>query len=85
MHVIAWLLIGLIAGGIASYIVPGRTPGGTIGAVVVGIIGGLVGGWVLDLLGVATNLSWLGSLVVAVLGAVIILYVMRGMNRTTRV
>jgi uncharacterized membrane protein YeaQ/YmgE (transglycosylase-associated protein family) len=75
--VLLWLIIGLIAGGIASAIVPGRTPGGVIGAIIVGIVGGLLGGWVLDALDVNENLTWIGSLVVAIIGAVAILYAMR--------
>ncbi|MGI8644543.1 MAG: GlsB/YeaQ/YmgE family stress response membrane protein [Thermomicrobiales bacterium] len=74
---IVWLLIGLIAGGIASLIVPGRTPGGAIGALIVGILGGFLGGWILDLLDVGFGYTLLGSIVVATLGAVIILYVLR--------
>ena len=75
--IILWLIVGLIAGGVASLIVPGRTPGGTIGAIIVGIVGGLLGGWVLDALDVNDNLTWLGSLIVATIGAVIILFTMR--------
>ena len=78
--VIAWIIVGAIAGAVASAIVPGRTPGGAIGAVVVGIIGGLVGGWILDVLDVNNNLTWIGSLIVAILGATAILFAMR---RTT--
>lgn len=75
--VIVWLVVGAIAGGVASMIVPGRTPGGAIGAVIVGILGGLLGGWVLDLLDVNNNLTWIGSLIVAILGAVVILFALR--------
>ena len=77
---IVWLLLGFIAGGVASMIVPGRTPGRTIGALVVGILGGILGGWVLDLLGAGDNLNWIGSLVVAIAGAVAVLYALRAMN-----
>ena len=77
---ILWLVVGLVAGGVASLIVPGRTPGGTVGALIVGVLGGLLGGWILDALDVSSNLSWLGSLVVAIVGAVIILYVMRAVT-----
>jgi uncharacterized membrane protein YeaQ/YmgE (transglycosylase-associated protein family) len=77
---IVWLLVGLIAGALASAIVPGRTPGGTIGAVAVGILGGILGGWILDALDVSSNLSWIGSLLVAIVGAVIILFALRAMN-----
>ena len=72
-----WLLIGLIAGGIASLIVPGRTPGGAVGALVVGVLGGFLGGWILDALDVAFGYTLLGSLVVATIGAVIILFILR--------
>lgn len=75
--VLLWIIVGLIAGAIASAIVPGRTPGGVIGAIVVGIVGGLFGGWLLDVLDINEDLTWIGSLVVAILGAVAILYALR--------
>ena len=78
--IIVWLIIGAIAGGVASLIVPGRTPGGAIGAVLVGIAGGIIGGLVLDLLGVDSNLSWIGALIVAIIGAVAILFIMKKMS-----
>ena len=81
--VIIWLVIGFVAGAVAGYIVPGRTPGGIVGTTVIGIIGGFVGGWLLDALDVSAGYSWLGSLVVAILGAVIVLYVLRLLNRGT--
>ena len=81
---IAWLIVGGIAGGVASLIVPGRTPGGAIGAIAIGILGGILGGWILDLLGVDSSLSWLGSLVVAILGAAAILYGLRRANNGGR-
>jgi uncharacterized membrane protein YeaQ/YmgE (transglycosylase-associated protein family) len=83
--VLLWLIIGVIAGGIASFIVPGRSPGGVVGAIIVGILGGLIGGWVLDALDVDNDLTWLGSLVVAIAGATALLYVMRSVDQTSRV
>jgi uncharacterized membrane protein YeaQ/YmgE (transglycosylase-associated protein family) len=74
---VVWLVVGLVAGSVAGYLVPGRTPGGVVGTLAVGLLGGLVGGWVLERLGVGRNLSWLGSLAVAVVGAVVILAVLR--------
>ena len=85
VQILVWLVIGLIAGGIASMIVPGRTPAGAIGAVVVGILGGLLGGWILDLLDVSNSLNWIGAIIVATVGAVIILYAMRAMDSRKRV
>jgi len=57
---------------------------GAIGAVVVGIIGGLIGGWILDALDVATGLTFIGAIVVAIVGAVAILYAMRATNDSPR-
>lgn len=79
-ELITWLIVGAIAGGVASLIVPGRTPGGAIGAVLVGIAGGIIGGLVLNLLDVDSNLSWIGSLIVAIIGAVAVLFVLRKAN-----
>ena len=84
MPFLLWVVLSLIAGGIASGVVPGRPPGGTIGALVVGLLGGLLGGWLLELLGVDRTLSWIGSFVVAVVGAVIILSALRAFAERRR-
>ncbi|WP_159770551.1 GlsB/YeaQ/YmgE family stress response membrane protein [Streptomyces sp. HM190] len=45
MGVIAWLVLGLVAGAIAKAILPGRDPGGCVGTTVIGIAGAFIGGW----------------------------------------
>ncbi|MER5215311.1 GlsB/YeaQ/YmgE family stress response membrane protein [Streptomyces sp. NPDC002814] len=45
MGVIAWLVLGLLAGAIAKAVLPGRDPGGLIGTTVIGIAGAFLGGW----------------------------------------
>ncbi|MFE2431647.1 GlsB/YeaQ/YmgE family stress response membrane protein [Streptomyces sp. NPDC059373] len=45
MGIIAWILIGLLAGMIAKALMPGRDPGGIIITMLIGIAGGLLGGW----------------------------------------
>jgi uncharacterized membrane protein YeaQ/YmgE (transglycosylase-associated protein family) len=73
MGVIAWLIVGLIAGFIGSKIV-NRRGEGVIRDTVLGIIGGLVGGWIFTSLGhVGITGINLWSILVAVIGAVIIL------------
>ncbi|WP_329243804.1 GlsB/YeaQ/YmgE family stress response membrane protein [Streptomyces sp. NBC_01478] len=45
MGIIAWIIIGLLAGAIAKILMPGKDPGGTIVTMLIGIAGGLLGGW----------------------------------------
>ena len=75
MSVIAWLILGLIAGFIASKIV-NKTGQGVILDIVLGIVGALVGGFLFSLIGAhgVTGLN-LYSLVVAVIGAIVVLFV----------
>lgn len=50
MGLIAFCLLGLIAGAIAKSILPGKQPGGIIVTMLVGVVGALVAGWVAGLL-----------------------------------
>ncbi|MGW1208346.1 GlsB/YeaQ/YmgE family stress response membrane protein [Streptomyces sp. NPDC002499] len=45
MGIIAWIVIGLLAGAIAKMLMPGKDPGGIIVTMLIGIVGGLLGGW----------------------------------------
>jgi uncharacterized membrane protein YeaQ/YmgE (transglycosylase-associated protein family) len=73
MSWLAWILLGLIAGFIGSKIV-NKTGEGLILDIVLGVIGAIVGGWLFNQFGAAgvTGLN-LYSLLVAVVGAVVIL------------
>ena len=73
MSILAWIVLGLIAGFIASKIV--NKPGtGAIADIVLGIVGALVGGWLFNSFG-HTGVTGLNlySILVAVVGAVIVL------------
>ena len=78
MSILAWIVLGLIAGGVASLIVPGRTPGGVVGAILIGIVGAIVGGWLATLFGVGTvdGLD-LASMLIAIVGSVALLAIAR--------
>ena len=78
MGIIAWILVGLIAGALAKLIMPGDDPGGIIVTILLGIVGAFVGGFVVNLLGGAGVSGFnLWSIVVATIGAIILLAVYR--------
>jgi uncharacterized membrane protein YeaQ/YmgE (transglycosylase-associated protein family) len=75
MGIIAWLVLGLIAGFIASKIV-NHTGSGIIMDIVLGVVGALVGGFLFSIFG-ATGVSGFNiySMIVAIVGAVVVLWV----------
>jgi uncharacterized membrane protein YeaQ/YmgE (transglycosylase-associated protein family) len=76
-----WILIGLIAGAVAGWFVPGRERMGCIGTTVVGIIGGLLGGWIwTELLDQDAAGGILGAIVLASLGAALVLLALRAIR-----
>jgi len=75
MSILAWIVLGLIAGFVASKIINKRGEGLLLD-IILGIIGALVGGWLFHAFGAAgvTGLN-LYSLLVAVVGAVVVLVI----------
>ncbi len=76
MGILAWIVLGFIAGLLAKFIMPGRQGGGLIVTTLLGIVGAFAGGWI------GTQLGWgdisgfdMRSLGLAVLGAVVILFI----------
>ncbi len=81
MSIIAWIVLGLIAGFIASKLV-NKTGEGFFLDIVLGIVGAVVGGWLFGLFGMhgVTGLN-IYSLIVAVIGAVVFLVVYHAIRR----
>jgi uncharacterized membrane protein YeaQ/YmgE (transglycosylase-associated protein family) len=75
MSILAWIILGLIAGFVASKIV-NKTGEGILMDIVLGIVGALLGGWIFSALGHAgvTGLN-LYSVFVSIVGAIIVLFV----------
>lgn len=79
MNLIAWIVLGLLAGAIAKAIYPGYQSGGILGTLLLGIVGALVGGTLVNLLQTGTftltsaTLS-IPGLFVAVLGAILAIF-----------
>ncbi|HEX6083851.1 MAG TPA: GlsB/YeaQ/YmgE family stress response membrane protein [Thermoanaerobaculia bacterium] len=84
MDIITWLIVGLVAGVLASMVM-GGTGYGLIGDIIIGIIGAFVGGWLFAKLGVSTPFGGLGGTIfVAFIGAVVLLFVLRLLRGGTR-
>lgn len=82
MGFIAWIVLGGLAGWIASMIAGNNGSQGLLGNIVVGVIGAFLGGWIFQLLGgegVTGFNFW--SLIVAVAGATLLLFILRGFKR----
>lgn len=74
---ISWIVVGLIAGAVAGRLVQGRGLG-CLMDIIVGVIGAFIGGFVLSLfVAPGTTYGFVGSLLVAILGAVILLGLLR--------
>ena len=77
MGIIAWIIVGLIAGWLAGLIMKGGGYG-LIGDLILGLIGALIGGWLFSLILPSAEASGLiGSIIVATIGAVVLVAIVR--------
>ena len=88
MSIIAWLIVGALAGWIAGMVVKGDEGYGVIGTIIAGILGALLGGWIAGLVTGENYMDQLtiGTIVAAVIGAIIVVFVWRavaGRGRAT--
>jgi len=87
INIIAWIILGLLAGAIAKAIYPGRQGGGIFATTFLGIIGAFIGGTLVTLIQTGqfslagASLS-IPGIFVAVLGAMLAIYLWGLMNRT---
>jgi uncharacterized membrane protein YeaQ/YmgE (transglycosylase-associated protein family) len=78
MAVISSLIVGLIVGAIAKFLMPGNDPGGWIVTILLGIAGSFVGTYIAGMLGMASPVGWVGS----ILGAMLLLLVYRMVKKS---
>ena len=81
MGIISWIVLGAIAGFLANMIVGGRE--GLIGTIILGIVGAVVGGYIATTVFHKGDVSGVNieSIVIAVLGAILVLFVWRAVTR----
>lgn len=82
MGLIAWIVLGIIAGSLAKCLMPGKDPGGCIITMLLGIAGGIIGGWLGTQMGFGgmDRLS-LRSIIMAIAGACLLLFLYRQWER----
>ena len=78
MSFLAWIVLGLIAGAIAKALMPGKDPGGIIVTMIIGIVGAFIGGFIgSTVTGSGLNGFSLWSMVLAIVGAMLLLWIYR--------
>jgi uncharacterized membrane protein YeaQ/YmgE (transglycosylase-associated protein family) len=82
MGIIAWIILGLLAGFIAKAILPGDDPGGVIITTLIGVAGAFIGGFIAKALGFGDPIdeffdfsTWLG----AIIGSIVLLLIYRAL------
>ena len=82
MGFISWIILGLLAGLLAKYIMPGKDGGGLVVTALLGIAGAFIGGWLDSFIGIGTTGEFsFSSLVTAVVGALVLLFVYRTLKK----
>ena len=78
MGILSWIILGAVAVAIGKLIMPGDDPGGFIVTIVLGIAGAVVGGFTASALGFGgVNGLNIWSIVIAILGAILLLFIYR--------
>jgi uncharacterized membrane protein YeaQ/YmgE (transglycosylase-associated protein family) len=80
MGILAWIVVGLIAGWLAGQVMKGGGYG-LVADIILGLLGGVLGGWIFEKLGVSTGGGMIGSIIVAFIGAVILVGITRLLKR----
>jgi uncharacterized membrane protein YeaQ/YmgE (transglycosylase-associated protein family) len=80
MGIIAWIVVGLVAGWLAGRVMKGGGYGVLVD-IILGILGGILGGWIFGMLGIWSGGGIIGSIIVAFIGAVILVAITRLLKR----
>ena len=75
MHLIMFLIMGLVVGALARLIVPGREPGGWIVSLIIGVVGAYLGGFVGRALGLYHDYQSTGGWIASLVGAIAVAFV----------
>ena len=76
-----WIVIGILAGSISGWFVGSRTVQGCLPTMIVGVVGGVIGGWLSEAMGMGRVEGFIGALLFATIGAVVVRLVLRALER----
>lgn len=86
MSILAWIVVGLIAGWLAKVLSPGLEPGGFIATLLIGVFGAFLGGWLFSAFGYAApGGANLYSILVAAIGALVTLTIWKSVAGTRNI
>jgi uncharacterized membrane protein YeaQ/YmgE (transglycosylase-associated protein family) len=80
MGLLGWIVVGFIAGALSGWVIGDRTARGCLPNILVGVIGGIVGGWIVTSLGFGATNGFIGAVVVAFIGALVVRLVLRAVQ-----
>jgi uncharacterized membrane protein YeaQ/YmgE (transglycosylase-associated protein family) len=75
MHLILFLVFGLIIGALARFIVPGHEPGGWVVSMIIGVVGAYLGGILGRVLGLYPSYESTGGWVASLIGAIVVTFI----------
>jgi len=76
-----WIVIGILAGSISGWFVGSRSVQGCLPTMIVGVIGGVIGGWLSGVMGMGRVEGFIGALLFATIGAVVVRLVLRALEK----
>jgi uncharacterized membrane protein YeaQ/YmgE (transglycosylase-associated protein family) len=84
MQFLLWILFGAVVGWVASMLTGNNSGMGLVKNIVVGLVGALIGGWISTLMGLGNyEIFSINSFLIALAGAVILLFVLNQFGRRT--
>jgi uncharacterized membrane protein YeaQ/YmgE (transglycosylase-associated protein family) len=79
MYILIWIISGIIAGWLTGLVMRGHGFG-LIGDLIIGLIGGIIGGSLAGLIGIIPT-SWIGHILVAAFGGIVLVAIIRALRR----
>jgi uncharacterized membrane protein YeaQ/YmgE (transglycosylase-associated protein family) len=81
LSLVGWIVVGFVAGALSAAVVPGRAARGCLSTILVGVLGGILGGFLARELGIGDSSGFLGAIVLAFVGAVIVRFLLEAVAR----